>query len=519
MGTPFMRDAQGRDRFDLTEQTRAQPGPVRAIVDRFLLRRILDDDFSLRGQAMGFLGNLIEEGLAELLPPRLGALAMVGALGLVGCGREEPSAATSEPAVAPPSPSAVSAASELGPPRSESIQAFLGAEGPVTFVRGTAGDDASDRAIAAQVELARTLVAEATVVDDVSIDPSAGAAAWPARPIVYGGPRVNALLAAVSLPLTLAPGELVIDGHAFTGEEHQLVALLPATAEHPELLLYAGTDIPGIAEINALPLGTEQVLVADAFGRRVGGRWERRDDGLGLRLGEEARRIAWRSVERELAGADGRRHVPVRLRFPEGLPAAPDEADTIAACMRGLDTVVAKLGIVEPVPVTVVVHPDRRSKESLTGNGGDGHAVPSAHVLHVLPGPGLESLVAHEGTHVLAPDAWGPASTPMLAEGLAVWVAGGYGGRTLEEIRPEIAATGRSPIVVLLRPRAFRSIAEGVGYPLAGLLVDALVTELGPRAFATHLLGATAEHWDEACRAAGTSPEAVEDALARRLAG
>ena len=78
-----MRDAQGRDRFDLTEQTRAQPGPVRAIVDRFLLRRILDDDFSLRGQAMGFLGNLIEEGLAELLPPRLGALAMVGALGLV----------------------------------------------------------------------------------------------------------------------------------------------------------------------------------------------------------------------------------------------------------------------------------------------------------------------------------------------------------------------------------------------------------------------------------------------------
>ena len=33
------------------------------------------------------------------------------------------------------------------------------------------------------------------------------------------------------------------------------------------------------------------------------------------------------------------------------------------------------------------------------------------------------------------------------------------------------------------------------------------------------LLGATADHWDEACRAAGTSPEAVEDALARRLAG
>ena len=66
-----MRDGRGRDRFDFTEQTRALPGPVRAIVDRFLLRGILDNYFSLRGQAMDFLGNLIKEGLAELLPPLL----------------------------------------------------------------------------------------------------------------------------------------------------------------------------------------------------------------------------------------------------------------------------------------------------------------------------------------------------------------------------------------------------------------------------------------------------------------
>lgn len=68
VGTPFIRDERGRDQFDFTEQTRALPAPVRVIVDRFLLRGILDNYFSLRGQALDFLGNLVKEGLAELMP-------------------------------------------------------------------------------------------------------------------------------------------------------------------------------------------------------------------------------------------------------------------------------------------------------------------------------------------------------------------------------------------------------------------------------------------------------------------
>ena len=68
VGTPFMRDDQGRDLFDFTEQTRALPAPVRVIVDRFLLRGILDNYFSLRGQALDFLGNLVKEGLGALVP-------------------------------------------------------------------------------------------------------------------------------------------------------------------------------------------------------------------------------------------------------------------------------------------------------------------------------------------------------------------------------------------------------------------------------------------------------------------
>jgi hypothetical protein len=69
VGTPFLRHENGSELFDFTTQTRALPGPVRAIVDRFLLRGILDNYHSTRGQAMDFLGNLIKEGLGEIFPP------------------------------------------------------------------------------------------------------------------------------------------------------------------------------------------------------------------------------------------------------------------------------------------------------------------------------------------------------------------------------------------------------------------------------------------------------------------
>jgi hypothetical protein len=68
VGTPFLRDESGQDLFDFTEQTRALPGPVRVIVNRLLLRGILDNYHSVRGQALDFLGNLIKEGLGDAFP-------------------------------------------------------------------------------------------------------------------------------------------------------------------------------------------------------------------------------------------------------------------------------------------------------------------------------------------------------------------------------------------------------------------------------------------------------------------
>ncbi|MGB3052539.1 MAG: DUF6206 family protein [Polyangiales bacterium] len=69
VGTPFLRDERGKQLVDFTEQTRALPAPVRVIVDRFMLREILNAYHSTRGQAVDFLGNLIKEGLGDIFPP------------------------------------------------------------------------------------------------------------------------------------------------------------------------------------------------------------------------------------------------------------------------------------------------------------------------------------------------------------------------------------------------------------------------------------------------------------------
>lgn len=68
VSTPFMRDERGREQFDFGGQVRALPAPLRPIVRRFAVRRILDKYYDLRGQVIDFLGNLVKERLDHLIP-------------------------------------------------------------------------------------------------------------------------------------------------------------------------------------------------------------------------------------------------------------------------------------------------------------------------------------------------------------------------------------------------------------------------------------------------------------------
>jgi hypothetical protein len=184
-------------------------------------------------------------------------------------------------------------------------------------------------------------------------------------------------------------------------------------------------------------------------------------------------------------------------------PADEGEKAEDAAIAAGLEKVAAVLG--KGGVREVHLYPDRGSKRTITLNGGDGHADPNSGTLHILPfaAPALTALVAHEATHIVAYERWGPAGTPLMAEGLAVFVAGSYGGRPLSP--PGDAAPAFDDLL-----RGFRRLPEGRTYPPAGLFVGALIRTLGEEKVRDHLYPATPETWAAACGAAGTTPEKVE---------
>ena len=192
------------------------------------------------------------------------------------------------------------------------------------------------------------------------------------------------------------------------------------------------------------------------------------------------------------------------------------EAAEDEAVKRGLARVYERLGIEEKLEVKTYVYPDPRSKVSLTQKSGDGHAEPNSKTLHILAfdtrkGGPMENLVAHEGTHVIAYHSWGPPGTALFAEGLAVWVAGSYGGTTIQEWKKRLPESRRTMAQFL--GQLFRQLPEQQTYPAAGILVGALIEKIDLAKFREHLYPATLETWAEACRAAGITPEEVESLL------
>jgi hypothetical protein len=390
------------------------------------------------------------------------------------------------------------------------------AQGTPTIVVGTLGDDAADRAVVAQARLVHALFPRATIVPDTSIDVAAGPAGWPPNPILYGGAHVNAVVAALgdALPLHVDATRIVVGGETYAGVGDRVIAMVPAGTNHPGFLLYAGTGTPGVVEINAIRHGGEPLLIADVHGRLQVGTWVRGADGkVTAKLAARARRIAWRIVERAVAG------VAMRVAFPEQLAAAPDEAAVVDAIVRGIARAVERLKVAAPPAITIYVYPDRGSKETLTGDSGDGHAVASGAALHVIRfdparGGGLEHLVSHEGAHAITGQLWGPPGSSLLGEGIAVWTSGKYGGVSLADWQHKLR--DRPSVASLLPVTAFRGKPEAETYPFGGLLVTVAIERVGLDAVRDHLFGATAETWADACKAAGTTAEALDAAVAAR---
>ena len=69
--TPMMRDDQGQEILDTDIFLASLPWALRGLVQRFLLRSILDKYYDVRGAALDIVGNLTKERLDPLLVPFL----------------------------------------------------------------------------------------------------------------------------------------------------------------------------------------------------------------------------------------------------------------------------------------------------------------------------------------------------------------------------------------------------------------------------------------------------------------
>lgn len=396
-------------------------------------------------------------------------------------------------------------------PKANTPRAFF-QRGLPTYIVGTSGDDDSDRAISGQAELIRSLLTpDAKKLFDTDVAGGA-VSAWPANPVVYGGGHVNAAIAAIGkdLPFEITANKLTIGGQTFEGDGYALITVVPARAgKYPELLLYAGTGTPGISEINSPTVARVDapIVIADAFGPLIVGSWLIDPDGTAKpQLNKPGRRVAWRETTKQIGQAR------VAFRLYEGSPADKD-APLIALAEKGIETALAKLAVGRPIAFTVYIHPDQRSKQTLTGNGGAGHVTAFARTLHVFAHDGLASLVAHEGTHVITPQLWAPPGSPLFGEGIAVWTAGGYAGQPLATFKGKLKPL---PIKDLLGPK-FRSLPEGEAYPFGGTVVDVIVAKHGLAKLRDHFYSATAQTWDDACKAAGTTAAELDAAVAAAL--
>jgi hypothetical protein len=68
ISTPFLRDEQGREMFDVELHIASVPWALRGLVRLFFLDTILDKFYTVRGTLLDLLGNMIKERLDALLP-------------------------------------------------------------------------------------------------------------------------------------------------------------------------------------------------------------------------------------------------------------------------------------------------------------------------------------------------------------------------------------------------------------------------------------------------------------------
>lgn len=159
-----------------------------------------------------------------------------------------------------------------------------------------------------------------------------------------------------------------------------------------------------------------------------------------------------------------------------------------------------------PARVDYWKYPDIPTKIEYTGVGGNGHVLGDA--IHTI-----WPVERHELVHVYA-RAWG-RPTPLLGEGLAVWLSGDWQGKPVREAARAILDRWIA-VPDLVEPAAFRAADDRISYAVAGALVGWILETHGVEALRG--LYGTRGDAEAFAQRLGINPELADGELRRWLA-
>ena len=129
------------------------------------------------------------------------------------------------------------------------------------------------------------------------------------------------------------------------------------------------------------------------------------------------------------------------------------------------------LGVRKPAEVVYFKYPNRKTKEEYTADQGNAHRR-NQEIHSIWPSD------RHEIVHILA-DGWGDPPA-LVAEGLAVYLSGGWQGKKISDAARAVHEGGQwIALGDILDTESFRLRPDAVTYAIAGSLVEWLAEEEG----------------------------------------
>ena len=136
------------------------------------------------------------------------------------------------------------------------------------------------------------------------------------------------------------------------------------------------------------------------------------------------------------------------------------------------------LDIRSDITITYYFYPDRKIKDDLTGNDGNGHTVWKKHQIHALYNNNVKCIGSHEDTHILSLP-YG-RSVKLFREGMAEYLSKKWHGKLHDYWVKTFYQKKNLPVLEkIVDDRLWDEIDDMITYPIAGSFTKYLINKIG----------------------------------------